>query len=118
MSRSTVALVTKAEIVVAIAARSAIGLLSIQVTGICLIINASTLMSKRGDSVVGLNTISLLDGFTFQERFFLLTVAQVFAVTKSKKACFALEMQVRFLCGLFLVIVSTNCNKAVVAEVI
>ena len=78
-------MVTKAEIIVAIGTRSAIGLLSIQV------INASTLMSKRGDSVVSLNTISLLEGFTVQERILLLTVARDLAVSKSKKACLALE---------------------------
>ena len=91
LSRSSVALLTKANSIVAIRGRSDIGLLSIQATGVCLIINAGTLMSKRGDSLVSLKTITLLEGFTVQERIILLTVAQVLTVTKSKEACFALE---------------------------
>ena len=84
-------MLTKANSIVAIRSRSDIGLLSIQATSVRLIINTGTLMSKRGDSVVSLNTISLLEGLTVQERILLLTVAQVLAVTKFKKACFALE---------------------------
>ena len=84
-------MLTEANSIVAIRGRSDIGLLSIQATGVCLIINAGTLMSKRGDSVVSLNTISLLEGFTVQERILLLTVARDLAVSKSKKACLALE---------------------------
>ena len=112
-------MLTIASSIVAIRSRSVIGLLSIQATSVCLIINAGTLMSKRGDSVVSLSTISLLEGLTVQERIVLLTVTQVLAVTKSKKACFALEKLVRFILVFFSVIVSTNERiKAVVAEVV